>query len=367
MKKLVCLLAICLIAAACKQQDIHDSHESTTMDHETDSSATVMLNAHQQYVANVTLDTVRFKEISETVTMLGSTAIDQNNVGVISSRVGGRIDELLVRSTGEYIKKGTPLYSIYSEELIVAQREYVNAIQLADASPLANLPTLSSAARRKLVLLGMQDDQILSLESSGNVLTHVTFYSSYSGIVSALDVSEGQYVEPGTSMFTISDLEKFWVETQVYSSEISSLGTAENVQVEFPYVSDQLYDASIVFHNPLVNSETKINLVRLRVNGIPANIAMGEMAYVHVSKGSKKAVVVPRSAIVYETRPAVWISLQPGVFEKRMVKLGIQNKKEVEVIQGLTPGNVIAVTGSYLINSEYVLQKGAGSMGGMKM
>lgn len=91
------------------------------------------------------------------------------------------------------------------------------------------------------------------------------------------------------------------------------------------------------------------------------------MAYIHLGKASRHTVVVPRSAIVYETMPAVWVLVEPGTFEKRMVRLGIQNKKEVEVLSGLAPGEKIAVTGSYLINSEYILENGAGSMGGMKM
>lgn len=362
-------IVVILFLGSCTSKQAPEHTEQNEMPHNMEAKPIVMLDDHQQLVANVSLDTVRNGVIDEMVTMLGTTAVDENSSAVISSRVKGRVDILYAKNPGQAISKGMPLYGIYSEELLSDEKEYLTALQSAKDAVLQKELTakLVESAKKKLVLWGIKENQIKELEQKGEASPIMTFYSDYSGVLTQLLVYEGQYVDIGTPMFGLTDLSQVWIETQLYASEVKDLNNSQKVEAEFPYIPNQLFPATIAFQNPALDPDSKINLIRFRLSNPGMQIKPGEMAYIHFSKASKQAVIIPRSAIVYETIPAVWIKIDEGAFEKRMIKLGIQNKKQVEILEGLQPGEVVVATGSYLINSQYILQKGAGSMGGMKM
>lgn len=354
---------------ACTSKKAPEHFSAAKMTHDMEGRPIVMLDQHQQLVANVTTDTVRKGTIDETLTVLGTTAINENSRSVISARVKGRIDLLYVKNPGQAIRKGAPLYRMYSEELLADEKEFLAAQKAVKEAVLQQGLTtqLLEASRKKLLLWGLKESQVRQLEQQGEPDPLVTFYSDYSGVLTQLMVYEGQYVDIGTPILNISGLSQLWVEAQLYADEVVYLNRTRRVDVEFPDLPNQFFKATIAFQNPVLDPGTKISLTRFQLTNPGMQIKPGEMAYVHISKTSKQSVVVPRSAIVYETMPAVWIKIGEGAFEKRMVRLGIQNKKEVEVLEGLQPGEVVVATGSYLINSEYILQKGAGNMGGMKM
>jgi membrane fusion protein, copper/silver efflux system len=368
MKSIIYIL-VASIMLSCNSKKLPEHTGHNQMLHDMNAKPIVMLNNHQQLVANVTIDTVRNSTIYEMVTMLGTTAVNENSSAVISSRLKGRLDILYAKTPGQAISKGMALYSIYSEDLLTDEKEYLLALQSANDAVLQKDITskLVEAARRKLVLWGLKESQINELQEKQTPSPLMTFFSDYSGVLIQSMVNEGQYVDIGTPLFTLSDLSQVWIEAQLYANEVAYLDHAQKVEVDFPYLPNQQFTAKIAFQNPALDPESKINLVRFKLTNPGMQIKPGEMAYIHFSKSSKQTIVVPRSSIVYETMPAVWVKIDEGAFEKRMVKLGIQNKKEVEILDGLKPGEVVAATGSYLINSEYILQKGAGSMGGMKM
>lgn len=369
MKKFLSITVVAVLALSCnnKKAPQHTAHAS--MGHDMDARPIVMLDDHQQLVANVTTDTVRNGVIAETITLLGTTAVNENSSAVISARVKGRIDVLYAKTPGQAITKGTPLYRIYSEELLADEKEYLIALQAAKEAVLQkDLTTkLADASRRKLQLWGLKTSQVEALERNGAPSPLVTYYSDYSGVLNQLLVYEGQYVDIGTPMFGMANFSQVWVEAQLYANEVAYLNKSQSVEVEFPFLPSRLLKATLAFQNPVLDANSKINTVRFQLSNPGMQIKPGEMAYIHFNKAAKQAVVVPRSAVVYETMPAVWVKISDSAFEKKMVRLGIQNKREVEVLEGLKPGEIVAATGGYLINSEYILQKGAGAMGGMKM
>lgn len=369
MKKIAFIAVAAFLAGSCSTKREPQYTQHSQMEHDMNAKPIVMLNEHQQLVANVSVDTVRKAVIDEMVTLLGTTAVNENSSAVISARVNGRVDVLYAKNPGQAIRKGMPLYRIYSEELLADEKEYLTALQSANEAVLQKdlIAKLVDASRNKLLLWGLKEAQVKELEQKDSPSPLITYYSDYSGVLTQLLVYEGQYVDVGTPMFGMADLAQVWVEAQLYANEIAYLNRYPKVEVEFPYLPNQLFKASIAYQNPALDPNSKILLVRFRVLNPGMQIKPGEMAYIHVSKASKQAVIVPRSAIVYETMPAVWVKIGKDAFEKKMVRLGVQNKKQVEILEGLKPGEVVAATGGYLINSEYILQKGAGVMGGMKM
>lgn len=355
----------------CSTGNDHVGHDTDQppMEHDMESQAVVMLTAHEQQVANITLDTVKRKRLSKTTMLLGTIAINDKQVDVISARVRGRLDQLFVRNPGESIRKNQPLYAIYSEELLSDENEYLLALTQRQQflNQQKTTQALLEASRKKLVLWGLTEIQIKELEKTGKTSPLITFYSPVHGALTNLHVSEGQYVEMGSPLFTVSNLSSLWVESQVYPGEVKDVIRYPEVEIELEVFPERRLEGKMVFVNPAFDSNSKINYVRYEIQNQGLPITPGMMAYVYLTNNEKEAVVVPRSAIVFETMPAVWVQIESGVFEKRMVKLGIQNKAEVEIVEGLISGDVVAGTGGYLINSQYILLKGANSMGGMKM
>lgn len=365
------LLLSGIVLWGCSTGNDHAGHndEQFPMDHDMELQAVVMLTAHEQRVANVTLDTVQKKWLTKTTLLLGTIAINDKQVDVISARVRGRLDHLFVRNPGESIKKNQPLYAIYSEELLSDENEYLLALTHKQQflNQQKTTQALLDASRKKLLLWGLTEIQIKELEKTRETSPLITFYSPVNGTLINLRVNEGQYVDMGSPLFTISNLGSLWVESQVYPEEVKDVIRYQEVEIEVEAFPEHRLKGKMVFINPAFNSNSKINYVRYEIQNQGLSITPGMMAYVYLTNDEKEAVVVPRSAVVFETMPSVWVQIESGVFEKRMVKLGLQNKTEVEIVDGLMPGDVVAGTGGYLINSQYILLKGASTMGGMKM
>jgi Cu(I)/Ag(I) efflux system membrane fusion protein len=309
--------------------------------------------------------------MAEYTTLLGTTSFDERKVTVITSRIRGRLDKLFVRNPQEIVAKDQPLYSIYSEELLSYENELLNALQ--QQQQFTNMKDvmeqLVESARKRLLLWGLTAEQIAQLEKDREASPLATFYSPVSGTLVELPVSEGQYVETGTPLFRLADLSQLWIEAQMYTSELRWLYERPVITVEFDAYPNEIFSAVPVFDNPTVEADQKISLIRFLVAGRNRQLKPGMMAYVNIKRNEKKTIVIPKSSILVGNMITAWVKTGDGLYESRMIELGIQNKKEVEVISGLKEGELVVTNGAFLLNSALILKKGAGMPGmeGMKM
>lgn len=363
-----------LLMAACTNDKKGTDQEQHSGAHTvTDSSGKEILSLTDQDEkhANITIDTVRTKSMAEFSTVLGTANFDQRKITVITSRIRGRLDKLFVRNPQQYIYEGEPIYAIYSEELIAYENELLTAIQMK-ASPSglqASFDQLIEAAKRKLLLLGLTNFQIEQIEKSGVASPLITFYSPVSGTLTELPVSEGQYVEEGTAMFRIADMSRLWIESQMYVNELKWLDGKAAIHAEFDAFPGEIFKVVPVFDNPSLEADSKISLVRFQVENSSNKLKPGMMAYISIKRNEKKTMVIPKSSIVVGEMISAWVKTAKGTYENRMIQLGIQNKKEVEVLSGLKEGELIVTNGAYLLNSALILKKGTGMPGmeGMDM
>ncbi len=367
------LSGILLITACTNDKKGSDQEQHSGAHTETDSSGKEILSLTDQDEkhANIRIDTVRSKSMAEFSTVLGTANFDQRKITVITSRIRGRLDKLFVKNPQQYIKEGEPIYAIYSEELIAYQNELLTAIQMkASPSDLqASFDQLIEAAKRKLFLLGLTYFQIEQIEKSGVASPLITFYSPVSGTLTELPVSEGQYVEEGTAMFRIADMSRLWIEAQMYVSELKWLDGRAAIQAEFDAFPGEIFRVLPVFDNPSLEADSKISLVRFQLENPSNKLKPGMMAYINIKRNEKRTMVIPKSSIVVGEMISAWVKTAKGTYENRMIRLGIQNKKEVEVLSGLKEGELIVTNGAYLLNSALILKKGTGMPGmeGMKM
>lgn len=322
----------------------------------------ITIDKRQQELAGIKTDTVKARNITSTSSIIGTVAIDEDQVKTISSRVKGRIDKLFIKTTGVYLKNGSPLYSIYSEQLQADGKEYLSLLQKSKTvSTTTNLTNeLVSAAKNKLLLWGLNEKQISELEASGKSSPIITFYSSEAGYVTEVNITEGMYVDEGSSLIKITSLNQVWVEAQLYSNEISVIAENKYFQVFSESNPEEVYKGILVYNNPIVEEGKRIHLLKIRVTNSSGKLIPGTLVSVIPEKSIANILAVPKSAVLLEKMKTVWVLAHDNTFEQRMVETGTENKYWIEITSGLKQGDIVVTEGAYLISSEFILKSGAG-------
>jgi len=332
----------------------------------------LMLTDAQIQLAGIQTDTVKEENTGEEKTLSGTVTTDENKTEELSAKIAGRIQQLFVRAPGERINSGQPVYSIYSEDLQEAKKEYLLAKQQQKVlhNPDVDYAQLISAVENKLVLWGMTPMQLRNLAASGKVSPTITVFSKVSGTVSDIAVHEGDYVTEGTTILKTQALNNLWVQAQVYANETDYFKVNAKVSVSFPDLNGQAIAGKVEFMNPELSDNSKVDLVRVSIPNNQGLIRPGMQAYIAANDGGKRALAVPASAILSGgTGNTVWIRNSDGSFSMREVTLSEGNKSFVTILSGLRPGEVVVSNGAYLLNSEYVFKNGDDkkNMAGMKM
>lgn len=321
----------------------------------------IHLTERQQLLINLETDIADVKRIHENNLVLGTVVQNEKGVEVVSARIRGRVEKLYLRNPGERVKKGQLLYSLYSEELLAAQTDFVQALDQTQkfASQKEILDQLVEAARNKLRLWGMSEKQIGELSSHRKPTPYTNFFSGSTGYLADLQTAEGAYVEEGMPLFTVVDLSSLWVEAQLYPQEFSFLKQNPSVSIEFESLPGKEYSAKLIFSTPSLETNQKIGLARFAIENPDEQIKPGMMAYVRIKRGGKEALVIPKSALLLDLMKIVWVESEEGMFERRMVTTGAENKREVEILSGIEAGEKVVSSGAYLLNSEFILQQGS--------
>lgn len=322
----------------------------------------ITIDKHQQKLAGIETDTVRLRSITSASTIIGTVAIDEEQVKTISSRAKGRIDKLFVKSTSAYLKSGSPLYSIYSEQLQADEKEYLSLFEKSKAT---NIPhklasDLLSAAKNKLLLWGMSEKQISDLEISGKASPLITFHSPEAGYVSEVKINEGMYVDEGSTILKITSLNQVWVEAQLYSNEIAAIPESKTFQVFSESNPEKVYKGTLVYNNPIVEDGKRVQLLKIRINNSGGKLIPGTLVSVIPEKSLTNLLAVPKSAVLLEKMKTVWVLAHDNTFQQRMVTTGAENNYWIEILSGLNEGEIVVTEGSYLISSEFILKSGAG-------
>lgn len=319
----------------------------------------ISLNSRQQQLAGIITDTVKLNVINPGTDILGKVSLDETLVTSISSRVSGRIDNLLIRASGEFIQKGSPLYEIYSEELLADEKEFILLTEKVQLNPNPNLflDGLLTASRNKLILWGLTSGQIAELTRTKLVSPQITFYSPIDGYIIDVLITEGMYVKEGTSIIKIASLSHVWVEAQIYSNESIR---SKIFRIVTSTTSNESFDGRLVYSNPVLEAGRKYQLLRIKVENRKGILIPGMMVYVTTLQQSPPLLSVPKSAVLSEKMKTVWVKVDDITFEQRMVETGNSNANFIEILSGIKENEIVVSSGAYLINSEFILKSGAG-------
>ncbi|WP_222538507.1 efflux RND transporter periplasmic adaptor subunit [Pedobacter polysacchareus] len=325
----------------------------------------------RQLLANITTVIIGANNIGGTKQLNGRLTIDPEQSSYISSRIAGRIEQLYVRETGVRVKKGQPLYQLYSEQLAALQQEYLMAVAQQKQFPGDKIEQqLVASARQKLLLYGQSPGQLQALLSSQKKNPYVTFYAPQGGLVAEVSVTPGQYVSEGGPIMRLEGYGELWVEADVYPNEAGSIKQGQKVKVVIPGWEDQPQEMTIDFITPALLSGTQLTQIRGSIPNPNQQWQPGAQANVFVPTGNQKssALTLPVDAVIRDGKGMhVWLKNGKDSFEPKRVTTGEENENQVEITAGLSGGEQVVVTGAYLLYSEYILKKGKNPIEGLKL
>ncbi len=334
------------------------------------NSGEIELSGQQVQLGNILVDTLGKSTIGNQVILNATLNFDQQKTSVLSARVAGRIEKLYYKNIGDYVPRGSKVFEIYSEELNNAKQEYLLMLekQKTLGNTIINFDQLVEGAKNKLLLWGMTESQIAELAINNRATRLTAFYSNGAGFITSLEISEGDNITEGGSIFRLADLSTLWAETQIYSSQLSTIDRDGQAIVQFPDMPGKEVKGKIEFLNPEINPDTRINLIRVSISNPNHQLKPGMFAYVTLKNGQYSTLSLPVDAVIRENQGAsVWIQTGKNKFKYKMVVLGFESNDRIEIKSGLNAGDVVVISGAYLLNSEYIFKTGGNPMEGMKM
>jgi Cu(I)/Ag(I) efflux system membrane fusion protein len=321
----------------------------------------LMLSDEQIQLGNIQTDTLGHALMGDKVVLTATLNFDEMKVNTVSARVMGRIDRLYFKNTGDYIKKGDHLFDLYSEELNTAKQEYLAALERQQAlgNSIVDFKQLIESAKNKLMLWGVSQAQIDALAKTKQFSPLTAFYSTASGYATELPVKEGQYVMEGGVIVKLADLSTLWAEAQVYASQLASVDYKGVATVQLPDMPGKEITGKVTFANPEISADTRINLLRVSIPNTGNQLKPGMPAYVVLKSSGGNAMTLPVDAVLRDGKMAlVWVQTAKNTYKRKMIETGVESGDRIEIKSGLQNGDVVVITGAYLLNSEYIFKKG---------
>jgi Cu(I)/Ag(I) efflux system membrane fusion protein len=317
-----------------------------------DMANMITLSSKKQVLANVSTIVLKKENLQNQVTAYSYLDFVENNRKIISARFNGRIEKLFVDKTGDYIKKGQPLFEIYSPDLVQAQNEYLIALNNSSNS-------LLNASKKKLEIFGLTSDQIQSLEKTKEINITLTYYSPISGTVIEKKVQEGVYVNEGTAIYDVAELSTLWNIAEVYENNLANIKIGSQVKLHLRAYPGEEFNGKVTFIYPVVNSQTRTVKVRSEFSNHGGKLKPQMYGETDFNNAGGQGLLVPADAVIIAgKRAVVWTKTGDGMFEARSVQIGNRFGDKYQILSGLNEGDEIAATGGFLIDSESQLKTG---------
>ena len=294
---------------------------------------------------------------NNTIKLSGKIVENEESNAVQVSYFSGRIERLNVSFTGEEIRKGQLLATIYSPELYAAQQELITAASLKESQP-----ALYNAVRNKLKLWKLSENQINKIETSGKVLENFPVYATVSGTVSEKLVEQGDYIKQGQPLLKIAKLNTVWANFDVYENQIDLFKKGQKVAITTNTYPNKEFIGKVSFIDPVLDTRTRTVKLRVVLNNTKDELKPGmfvEGNIEGISSTKEQSLSIPSTAVLWTgERSVVYLKSNPDepVFEMREVKLGNTLGDNYEVLNGLENGDEIVTNGTFTIDAAAQLQ-----------
>ncbi len=322
-------------------------------DEEASDPSEIQMSASAMKLADVQTVVVKRGMPDKNVFLLGKVKADERNIAELTARFGGRIEKLYVNYRGQQVSKGEKLASIYSPDLITAQRELLEAAKYKDDNP-----SFYRSARTKLKLWDLTDKQIDGIEKDGEPMINFDILSPISGTVTRRDVALGDYVKEGNPLFEVIDLRKVWVMFDAYESDLPWIKKGDKINFTMQSLPGKTYSGKVTYIDPFIDPSTRVAQVRIEMNNPnlkfkPEMFANGVLESKIAEKSN--SLLIPKSSILWTGKRAVVYVKVPNrknpSFLYREIVLGPEAGNFYVVSSGLMEGEEIATNGVFKIDA----------------
>ena len=329
----------------------------------------VQLTSDQMQSIGVKTGTVEYKQLSDDIRATGTVDIDERLISYVQVRFPGYIRKVFVNASYQYVRKGEPLFTIYSPDLVATQQEYLLAHQSERAMSAstvdgvaAGAASLSTAAEQRLQQWDIPESEIAKLKETGKAISDLTIDSPASGYITERNALPNMYVEPATRLYTMADLSHVWVNAQVFQNDIGRLKPGDNAAITVDAYPNRIFSGRIEDILPQVDMATRTVRVRLAVSNPGVKLKPGMFVNADLKSTLGRQLVVPASAVFQTgTRQLVFVNHGNGSLEPKDVVLGTRIGDDFVVLKGLEAHQEIVTSANFLLDSESQLQAAAGS------
>lgn len=335
----------------------------------TEETPQVDISPEQQQLIGVKTVKASLKPIPKVIRTVGRIEADERKQATINTKVEGWIEKLHVDYTGRYVKKGDPLVEIYSPELLATQQEFLGTLKWAkqpDDKKKDNTLSLMlakdadaalDAARQRLRLWDISEEQIKQIQQSGKPVRTLTLYSPVSGFVTQKMAVQGMKVMPGEKLFDIADLSTLWIIADIYEYEMPFVKVGQSARITLSYFPGKELLSKIDYIYPTISADTRTAKIRLTLPNPGGQLKPQMFTNVEIRISLGQKLVIPESAVIDTgTSRVVYVDKGEGAFEPREVELGLRADGLVEVLRGIKAGEKVAFSANFLIDSEAQLR-----------
>jgi Cu(I)/Ag(I) efflux system membrane fusion protein/cobalt-zinc-cadmium efflux system membrane fusion protein len=345
------------------------SRASESKDFSVPPLAPMQLSPQRMQSIGVQIGRVASRTVSDELRLTGTVEVNERRVAYVQSRVAGWIREVHVDATGDLVRKGEPLFTIYSPDLVTTEREYLlakkNAADLAHSmvgGVAAGAESLLTAARERLLQWEIAPAEIAKLEQSGQVSNELSIASPASGYVTEKNVLPNMYVQPETKLYTIADLSEVWVIAQVFQTDAGKIKPGNRAEVTVDAYPGVTFAGRVDYVLPQVDTATRTLPVRLLFANPGLKLRPGMYVNVTLALPLGRQLVVPASAVFHSgTRSLLFAYGGDGRITPTEVEIGPRVGDDQVVLKGIEANAPIVTSANFLIDSEAQLQAAAGA------
>jgi len=301
----------------------------------------------------VRTDIVTQGPLPRQIDTVGYVGYNKALVTRLHTRAEGWVQDLAVRSTGERIRQGELLFTLYAPKLVAAEEEYLRILAGGNTD-------LTAASRQRLAALGISDAQIQHLGETRKSDAYIPYYAEQGGVVQDLEVRSGQYVTPDTELMQLGGFASVWITAEVVERQADWVDVGDAAELRLPALPGKVFKGKVDFVAPSLDPVTRTQEVRLRFDNPGEILKPGMFADARIDASPlPDAVSVPSEALIQTADgDRVMVALSGGLFDARAVAAGIESGDRVQILSGLKPGEHVVTSGQFLLDSEESLRGG---------
>ena len=325
---------------------------------------TVTISPDKQQLMGVQFGAVEYETMSDSIRAAARVTLDETRIAKVQAKLEGWIDKVYVDFTGKLIKEGDPMLTIFSQEALATQNEYLLALKAQRAmhpnmvhEMRESTDNLVEAARKRLDLWDIKASQIEQIARTGEPIKYLTLDAPISGFVMERTAFPKMHVTPETALYTVADLSKVWVIADVFEYEASNVRIGQGASLTLGYLPGRTFHGRVSNILPQVDAMTRTLKVRIEFENPGFALKPDMYGEVELQTGGARRLVVPESAVLNSgDRKVVFIDLGDGKFEPHNVTIGAQSGGRIQILAGLKEGDRVVTSGNFLIDSESQLK-----------